>query len=213
MVYDRTQQRRIDQGLCKDCGEPRGADGTTIYCRKCTTKISKRSYERKKNIRMCRKEAGLCPSCGKKPEENDGVVCGPCKKKQRDYYHSNKKRWGKGKEERKECSCCRNARFYSSKMCETHWYRDIARKYGFRNRHEDLANLLEKQEFKCFYSGRPLVPGGNASIDHLHPRSKRPELESDLNNVAWVDRNVNRAKGNLSYEEFIRLCKEICSLH
>ena len=39
MAYQPYHQKRITAGLCKDCGSPRGEDGTSIYCRACAAKI------------------------------------------------------------------------------------------------------------------------------------------------------------------------------
>ena len=74
---------------------------------------------------------------------------------------------------------------------------------------EKLYDQLEKQKYKCFYTGVVLIPGENAGLDHLKPGSKNPDLTNDLNNVVWCDKRINNMKGNFSYEEFIEICKKI----
>jgi hypothetical protein len=54
-----------------------------------------------------------------------------------------------------------------------------------------------------------LIPGTNASIDHIKPRNTHPELEFDILNMKWCDLTVNKAKQNLSNEQFIKMCKEV----
>ena len=213
MAYDKTQQQRIDSGLCKDCGKERGIDGTTIYCRVCVSRISKRSYALQKDKRKKLKELGLCPSCGKAPCASDGAVCAPCKKKQRDYYHASKLMRNKRKSMERECTNCKSPRYHESKLCKKHWGMDVVGKYGLHGNHEKLVALLERQGFRCLYTRTELVPGRNASIDHLLPRSRYPERSSDIDNVAWVDRDINRMKGNKTFDEFIGICQAVASIH
>ncbi len=60
---------------------------------------------------------------------------------------------------------------------------------------------LKEQEFKCFYTGKLLLPGDNLSIDHKVPRSKGGT--DNLDNLVWVDIAVNRIKNNVDLEEFL----------
>ena len=75
--------------------------------------------------------------------------------------------------------------------------------------HEALLQKLESSDFRCFYTGVPLVPGINACVDHLHSRSLYPDKLSDLANLVWCDKWINRMKGHMSYQEFISLCRTI----
>lgn len=61
------------------------------------------------------------------------------------------------------------------------------------------------------YSGRRLVPGQNASLDHLVPRSRGGT--DTLENLQWVDLKVNLMKTDLMHDEFLALCAQICATH
>jgi 5-methylcytosine-specific restriction endonuclease McrA len=69
-----------------------------------------------------------------------------------------------------------------------------------------ILNLLEKQGYRCALSGRQLTPE-TASIDHVLPLSRggRHAIE----NLCIVDHQVNVAKGTLTLEEFVCLCREV----
>jgi len=208
MPYDKTQQKRIDAGLCKDCGISRGENGTSIFCRACADKISKRASIRKLNKRKEWKENGSCYNCGGVVDRK-GIICFSCNKKANASYHKSKISRLNGKEIRSECRQCKSARIGNSKLCETHWVMDIARKSGLLGKEKELIEKLNNQNWKCFFTGKELVAGINASIDHLSPRSTNPEVESDLDNIVWADKRINSMKGNFNYVDFIDICKTI----
>ncbi len=71
---------------------------------------------------------------------------------------------------------------------------------------EDLFSLLNKQQYKCALSGEILEPT-DARLDHIIPASKGGEHTKD--NLQWLTYEVNRAKGNMSQEDFIKMCCQI----
>lgn len=71
---------------------------------------------------------------------------------------------------------------------------------------EQMLEKLISQDFKCFYTGLPLVPGVNASIEHIKPKSKNPELRKDVNNLVWIRTEVNSMRNNYTFEKFLMLC-------
>jgi CRISPR/Cas system Type II protein with McrA/HNH and RuvC-like nuclease domain len=70
----------------------------------------------------------------------------------------------------------------------------------------DLLSLVERQGMRCAYSGRALSPE-TASIDHIIPVSRGGSLAID--NLAVVDGQVNAAKGTLSLDEFVQMCRDV----
>jgi hypothetical protein len=91
-----------------------------------------------------------------------------------------------------------------------HFIEHIARKYGVPSTlYETLLHKLEITEFVCFYTGIALVPGKNACIDHLYSRSQHPDKISEIDNLVWCDKWINRMKGHMSYQDFIDLCQKI----
>ncbi len=93
----------------------------------------------------------------------------------------------------------------------------IAKKLGFtdirdvvqRNRTKekakssDLMDLIKSQDFKCALTGVELTPD-TASLDHRLPRKHGGS--DAVGNLQWILDDVNRMKGSLTQQEFIRLC-------
>lgn len=75
---------------------------------------------------------------------------------------------------------------------------------------EQAEQLLESQGFRCKLTNRSLIePAGQfvGSIDRI---------ENDgpytIDNIQWVDKDVNRMKWKHSQEYFVQTCKEVASL-
>lgn len=66
--------------------------------------------------------------------------------------------------------------------------------------------LLERQEFKCALTGRKLTPE-DCSLDHIVPVSQGGN--HTLDNVQLVCVEANMAKGTLSMQRFISLCRDV----
>jgi 5-methylcytosine-specific restriction endonuclease McrA len=71
-----------------------------------------------------------------------------------------------------------------------------------------VMQMIEDQGFRCALSGRPLTPE-TASLDHVMPLSRGGA--HDLSNLWAVDHQVNSAKGTLSVEEFVLMCRDVAS--
>lgn len=72
----------------------------------------------------------------------------------------------------------------------------------------DLRKLIELQEYRCALSGVPLTPE-LARLDHIQPVT---DGGSDFpDNLQWVHEDVNRMKGAMSQEQFIKWCSMIAS--
>jgi 5-methylcytosine-specific restriction endonuclease McrA len=69
-----------------------------------------------------------------------------------------------------------------------------------------IRELLKTQEYRCYLSGRELTPS-TASLDHRVPISKGGA--HDIDNLGVVDYHVNIAKGTLTIDEFISMCRDV----
>jgi 5-methylcytosine-specific restriction endonuclease McrA len=74
-----------------------------------------------------------------------------------------------------------------------------------------LQELIDKigDNPKCYITGRPidLTDGKSYHLDHIIPISKGGD--NSLSNCNIACKEANQAKHNLSYEEFVQLCKEV----
>jgi len=110
------------------------------------------------------------------------------------------------------CHNCKTPRMPNSNTeCEKHWFSARAMQRLGRGgdviaRGQELKKILEKQEYRCAYTGRLLVPGINASVDHIRPQSKHPDLANSISNIQWVDININHMKTDMDHEEFLETC-------
>ena len=69
-----------------------------------------------------------------------------------------------------------------------------------------LQTLVEKQGYRCALTGRSLDPD-TASVDHVVPLSRGGV--NRMSNVQVLHIDVNKAKGAMTTDEFIDLCKEV----
>ncbi|MGE3807074.1 MAG: HNH endonuclease, partial [Gemmataceae bacterium] len=70
----------------------------------------------------------------------------------------------------------------------------------------DVLTLIKNQQFRCALTGRLLEPD-TASLDHVVPVSRGGPHSID--NAQALHKDVNRAKGTLTNDEFIELCREV----
>ncbi len=71
-----------------------------------------------------------------------------------------------------------------------------------------IMDLIERQKFRCALSGRELTPE-TASLDHVTPLSRGGSHE--LSNLCVVDYQINTAKGTMTVEEFLAMCRDVAS--
>lgn len=71
----------------------------------------------------------------------------------------------------------------------------------------ELKNLIEKQRYKCALTQVHLTPN-TAELDHITPIKKGGTNE--IQNLQWVSKQVNRAKGSMLQSEFIEMCRLVC---
>ena len=70
---------------------------------------------------------------------------------------------------------------------------------------EDIKALWDSQDGRCALTGRRL--DDHAELDHIIPRTRGGT--HDLSNLRWVCGEANRAKRNLTDEEFLSLAADV----
>lgn len=94
--------------------------------------------------------------------------------------------------------------------CFSHWLWNIGRTYGLTLKNggvEILRELWAEQNGICALTGEALIPGYNASIDHIVPRFRNGSNEKS--NLQWVTLEVNNFKRTRNNEEIIRMSTKI----
>ncbi len=110
-----------------------------------------------------------------------------------------------------QCRHCSTKRLPNSDtLCEKHWFEYVAKAHlGTMKRGSELKLLLEKQNYKCAYTGIVLIPALNASIDHKMPLSLDSEQYQKIENLQWVCLDINTMKRNHTEEDFLEYIKLI----
>lgn len=70
----------------------------------------------------------------------------------------------------------------------------------------NILRLLDHQNRRCALTGQKLTPG-TAALDHIVPVCH--DGEHCIENAQVLHKDVNRAKGTLTNEQFIQLCREV----
>lgn len=73
-----------------------------------------------------------------------------------------------------------------------------------------IMQLIENQHFRCALSGRKLTPE-TASLDHIVPLSRGGSHE--IENLWVVEHLVNTAKGTMTVDEFLEMCRDVTHMH
>ncbi len=189
-------KRRTDVGLCGACGKP----SKKTNCKEC---VDKRTiWKRKKRDEHV--AAGLCgdPSCTIIPTLGK-ILC---------EEHLDKKRAAtKQKKIDGICYGCVRPSMYNN-YCEECWFKHTSESnFGTVKYAGSLKYLIESQNYTCAYTGEKLIPGKNASIDHIFPKSRGGSDENT--NLQWTTTLVNRVKYTLTHDEFIEFCKHIVTIN
>jgi 5-methylcytosine-specific restriction endonuclease McrA len=69
-----------------------------------------------------------------------------------------------------------------------------------------LRKLVDRQGYRCALTGRELTPDA-AFVDHVTPVSSGGS--SAIENLQVVHADVNEAKGTMTQDEFIQLCRDV----
>jgi len=163
------------------------------------------------------KEQGLCTHCGKNPSCKDRITCDVCRKKRSAYGRKSvKKRKLKG-----QCIHCSNPTLPTGSYCLKCWFGNTAiNHFSSRRYARQLEDLWRAQKGRCAYTGEKLLPGVNASLDHIEPVGKCWDRKNRIavaenkevsKLVQWVTKEANTAKNHMSHREFVRFCKKIAN--
>lgn len=69
-----------------------------------------------------------------------------------------------------------------------------------------LRKLIDQQGYRCALTGRNLTPD-TAFVDHVTPVSSGGS--NAIENLQVVHADVNEAKGTMTQDEFIQLCRDV----
>jgi 5-methylcytosine-specific restriction endonuclease McrA len=107
---------------------------------------------------------------------------------------------------RGRCTCGRPP--VTRTECWSCWFALAAKRAtGSRTNGPALERIWDEQEGRCVYTGERLIPGRNASIDHVQPRSRGGR--DAVANVQWVTKLVNHSKTTMTHEEFVAFCHAV----
>lgn len=164
--------------------------------------------KRDKDRKVKRREAGLCVACGSAREPTRKSLCSLCADvSSKRIIHKRDTRESNG-----SCRKCDSPRVGNITHCEKHWLIGVSVYHFNTVDHADiLKSKLEIQSRKCYYTGLSLMPGINASLDHVVAESIDPSLKTDINNVVWCDKRINEMKTNFSVDEFLTMCHLVSS--
>ena len=187
-------EKRKNIGVCLRCGEERSNNGTGL-CDKCRT--------RQNTMYEIRKKEGLCVDCGKETPTN-GTICDTCKENE----YKRTKVLSDTRKNNGVCVDCGKGPAVAGIVCETCWFKNIAQKStGKAKNWSILKKLLEEQGYRCVYTGCKLVVGGNASVDHIIPKTKGGD--NAISNLQWVEVAVNYMKRDMTHDNFLDTIKLI----
>jgi 5-methylcytosine-specific restriction endonuclease McrA len=189
--------------------DKRIAEGKCVWCGKLNNngqRICDACKDSRKKLQARKKMAKLCYDCSKPVDK--GLRCPSCVEKRKEYKRQKVKAGlcyvcHKPSNGRRLCPLClekkqidRYIRVYLGKD-KSLWPK--------------LKAILELQQYRCVYSGKPIKIGVNAQIDHIVPKTKNGANE--LSNYQWVDKMVNKMKSNMAEEDFLLLCNQIAAKH
>lgn len=116
--------------------------------------------------------------------------------------------------EQGKCTTCKAPVDTNRDTCRTCLIKGLASSHlGSSSKWKLLRDKFLQQNGRCAYTGRELVIGENAGVDHILPRAVRPDLAKDIGNLCWVDKDINSMKHKLTAEEFINTCRLIVEYH
>lgn len=195
------REKRRQNGLCLPCGEP-AIPGET-RCERC----KKLHQEAARRLVVRKAAANICLDCSE-PALPNLRRCATHRARTAEHRLKSvqklKHLFGQGL-----CMDCgqpalsatAHRRFAKCGIC---FLKQVARRHlGSLSRWPELQQKLISQNSRCPYTGALLELGRNASVDHIFPTSKYPELRTEISNIEWVCMAANAAKGDMTKETFL----------
>ena len=183
-------EKRKSQGLCGLCGKERDGESQAICC-SCKNKQN--------NVYKKRKSRGKCFACDQPSIKKGGSYC-------KKHYEMRMAKRDKRREQGLCYECGKNPSTNQGKRCVNCSLSGVAQRLNGVTL-KQIIGKLESQNYKCPISGRSLTVGLNCHLDHIIPKSRGGN--DSINNIRWVDKDVNQAKHGLLDDEFFSLIKEI----
>ena len=196
MVDSRREARQ--NGLCWSCAEHRPCASDRQQCKECLA-LARGNAKRSRDDRRAN---GVCVDCGK-PRSGKFLRCAACGDLRRRTYRKYA-----------DARCCTRCgkQADAGGLCVKHWFEVVAKRLRRCSSEADidastLARMWARQNGRCALTGQKLVPGLNASVDHILPES-RGGLTTE-GNLQWTTAAVNSAKWDKTVEEFVELCGQV----
>lgn len=106
-------------------------------------------------------------------------------------------------------SAIKKGKINIEQMCYKCYLQKMSRTYlGTNTRWNELDLLFKKQNRKCVFTGLEIKIGENAHLDHIIPcmSKKTKDRQTTIDNLQWVDMDINFMKRALSVDRFKELC-------
>lgn len=148
---------------------------------------------------------GLCTATGCKNPLSSQTYCETCLIKRR--------KWGREQDAKNMADgYCRHCPTkpqapYLTVCIDCWWKSKSSNFFGTTKYMQALKDLWNNQNGKCAISGLPLIPGLNASLDHIISKSKGGT--NDFYNLQWVLTSINSFKLDQTVEEMMEVCEAI----
>lgn len=214
------RNQHITNGECSDCGRKLPKSDTTIRKRCDICRQAEKANKDKK--RVDRTTRNTCHTCNIRPQKPGRLRCQLCTYKANATQERRRTRL----RDAGLCDKCGQEPFLPFvesgihrgcvnrgaiwTTCRTCYLKRQSRViFLTSHRWKELLAIFDTQGGKCSYTGKALVFGHNASIDHIQPVSRFPELKTDISNLEWVTDRVNTMKRDMTRDEFLTLTRTI----
>ena len=186
----------VTEKVCSRCGVKKSGsmfgaraktlDGLSYWCNQCGSEYQQRHYYSNLEVNRQRKREWMAKQ-REDPEKRREI-----NERNRATYFLRKQRTRESQRE----------------MWQRRFFWARAQKIGSVRLGPELAKLWHKQRGCCALTGIRLNRE-NAHLDHILPKARGGT--NDISNLRWTCNTVNRAKHDLTDEEFFRICELVLS--